>query len=86
MPCFLVENLMRICRIHKNKPKVCADWPLTAGMLKEYSDVCGYWFDKNGMRHGSCNRCGLCCLCVSLDLEGFGRIENQRCPHLEDGE
>ena len=77
---------MATCRIYADRQKACADWPLTARMMEHVKDVCGYWFE-NGVRRGSCNRCGECCKDVWLYLDGYTeKIRGERCPHLEGGE
>ena len=71
------------CSRPDGKPDICANWPLTAGTLEPYADVCGFRFDSGGVRHGECNRCGECCKAVWIKFPEFSeKLRGARCPYL----
>jgi hypothetical protein len=72
-----------ICTIQDKKPDRCKSYPTVYDLQLV---VCGYKFDSNNKRTGSCNRCGECCSVPRIGGEpgaGYDPFNGIPCKHLE---
>ena len=49
------------CLIYDKRPKICRDFPQTPRDLRHFKK-CGFTFDAEQVRSGSCNGCQECCI------------------------
>lgn len=71
-----------ICSRYTDRPGACVLFPRQKHEIEEFTE-CGFWFTPSGIRKGSCNGCGACCIKAYLYLPEYGRkFRDEPCPYF----